>query len=68
MTDEKYTEHDIAGAAYVAYYVAMGLPSEWSASNWAAMVEFRPDVAAMWNAAAEAACAAKQAVLAAQAV
>jgi hypothetical protein len=64
---QNYPDHYVAGAAYVAYYSAMGLPADWAASNWATLVESRPDMVEMWNTTAEAAYTAKQAVLAVEA-
>ena len=61
---DKYPEHYVGLSAYVAYYQAMGLPVEWASSNWAQLVESRPDVVSQWEATAEAACAAQQALLA----
>jgi hypothetical protein len=64
---QNYPEHYVAGAAYVAYYAAMGLPVEWAISNWTILVESRLDLVEMWEATAEAAYTAKQAVLAVEA-
>ena len=63
MSDQYPTSY-AAGATYSAYYQAMGLPADWCSGNWALIVEARPDLVAMWEATAEAAYAAKQAVLA----
>ena len=63
MSDQ-YPAYYVAGAAYSAYYQAIGLPAEWCSANWAIIVESRPDLVAMWDATAEAAYAAKQAIVA----